>query len=176
MFERLKKRLRFLFYTAMTTAHPYDFGTVPPQNTIIFQPEIDLRRNTRSQPAGTYLDYILKYCPHGSGEAVVTKMEYRKMGPRNACHEFLVCYVEDRRKIRGRVAVIRIECCSVVDPTQTPQGESRSSLTSVSSSSSQPSGSFFGIGAQDRFTITCAPRSNLPIPVSSPHFASVAPV
>ncbi|KAK0237145.1 hypothetical protein EDD85DRAFT_1023855 [Armillaria nabsnona] len=155
MFAGLKKRLRFVFYTLMTTTHPYDFGTIPPQNTIIFEPEIDLRRSTRSQPAGTYLGDILKYCPHGSGEAVVTKMEYRKMGPRNACHEFLVCYVEDRRKIHGRVAVIRIEHCGVVNPTQIPQGESRSSLTSMSSSSSD---SFFGIGAQDRFTIRCVPE------------------
>ncbi len=158
MFAGLKKRLRFLFYTAMTTVHPYDFSTVPPQNTIIFQPETGLRKYSRSQPAGTYLGDVLQYCPHGSGEAVVTRMEYRKMGPRNACHEFLVCYVEDRRKIHGRVAVIRIERCGVVDPPQTPQGrESRSSSRSVSISSSKPSGSLFGI-AEDKFTITCTPE------------------
>ncbi len=29
MFEGLKKRLRFLFYTAMTTAHPYDLAPYP---------------------------------------------------------------------------------------------------------------------------------------------------
>lgn len=85
----------------MTTIHPYDFSSSPPQNTILFEPDTNLRKKPRSQSAGYYLSDILKYCPYGSGEAMVTKMEYRKMGAKNTCHEFLVCYVEDRRKIHG---------------------------------------------------------------------------
>ncbi|KAK0191934.1 hypothetical protein F5146DRAFT_999192 [Armillaria mellea] len=101
-------------------------------------------------------------------------MEYRKMGAKNACHEFLVCYVEDRRKIHGWVAIITIERCGVVDAPQRPQGgEPQASSTSLScnsstslssnssipsgSRSSKPLGSLCGT-AEDKFTITCAPE------------------
>ncbi|KAK0185375.1 hypothetical protein F5146DRAFT_1143834 [Armillaria mellea] len=166
----------------MTTIHPYNFSTDPPQNTIIFEPDTDLRKNSRSQLAGNYLGDILKYCPYGSGKAIVTKMEYHKMGAKNTCHEFLVCYAEDRHKIHGQVAIITIECCGIVDAPQRPQGgEPQASLTSLScnsltslscnsltflssnssipsgSHSSKPSGSLCST-TEDKFRITCAPK------------------
>ncbi|KAK0187047.1 hypothetical protein F5146DRAFT_1004015 [Armillaria mellea] len=146
----------------MMTTLPFVFSTVPSQNTFIFEPDAGIRQCPRSQLAAGYLADLLRYCLYGSGEAVVMKIKYHRMGSKNTFHKFLLCYVHDKCQTHGWEAVIRIECSSVVDAPQKSQGEGSSpslsskSSTSLSSNSSKPSGCLYGI-ADNTFTITSSP-------------------
>ncbi|KAK0204150.1 hypothetical protein DFS33DRAFT_1337244 [Desarmillaria ectypa] len=172
MFSKTRKVLQLLFYSAMTYVAPFDFHTVPPENTIVFEPDVSARKDRKSQTARSYLSSVAQHCPHGVGEAVVKKIEFMKSS-RIPNHEFLLCYVKDHRNIRGREAVIRIERLNDSSPLQ-PLPEPQSGTTTPSlqppvkdkhplssesishTSSHSSSHSFFGT-ALDLFTITCMP-------------------
>ncbi|KAK0449554.1 uncharacterized protein EV420DRAFT_1564641 [Desarmillaria tabescens] len=169
MFSKAVKSLQFVFYSALTSVAPFDFHTIPPKNTLIFEPNAITRKDRKSQTARYYLSSVAQHCPHGAGEAVVKKMELMKSSwiPN---HEFLLFYVKDRRNIYGREAVIRVEILNDSSPPQpesdttTPslqpaQGDGRpfpseSTPHAVSHSSSSPPTLR---PALDLFTITCMP-------------------
>ncbi|KAK0482340.1 hypothetical protein IW261DRAFT_1467296 [Armillaria novae-zelandiae] len=131
MFSKVRRTLQFLFYAVLTYHAPYDFSTIPPENTIIFRPDVNCRRDRTTQTARYYLSDVARHCPYGVGEAVVKKVELvRSSRIRN--YEFLLFYVKDRRDIYGREAVIRIErpyspleSQSERDPSTASLGDSR---------------------------------------------------
>ncbi|KAK0488933.1 hypothetical protein IW261DRAFT_1414370 [Armillaria novae-zelandiae] len=116
-------------------------------------------------------DLLKCYCPHGAGEALITKVEYMKSS-RVPNHKFLLCHVKDPQNIRGRDTVIRIERFSDSAPPsereprtdsnlpslQPPAKERRplasESMSDMSSHSSSPS--LFG-QALDVLAIYCMP-------------------
>ncbi len=124
------------------------YAPFPPQNTIVFEPDDNARKDPRSLTARLYLTDVARYCPNGVGEAVVRKIEYRKSSEAPN-HEFLLCYVEDRN-VHTRQAVIRIERCKRDQTSPPPPPSTPISLGIMLSSSP----SLFGT-AGDRFTITC---------------------
>ncbi|PBK70673.1 hypothetical protein ARMSODRAFT_1003287 [Armillaria solidipes] len=106
MFSKARKTLQFLFYAVLTSYAPYDFRTIPPENTIIFVPDVICRRDRRSQSARSYFSSVAQHCPYGAGEAVVKKIELMRSS-RIPNHEFLLFYVKDHRNIyaSGRLPV-----------------------------------------------------------------------
>ncbi|KAK0455172.1 uncharacterized protein EV420DRAFT_1481428 [Desarmillaria tabescens] len=92
MLSKARRSLQTLFCPA--TAAPASF-TPPPENTIIFEVDSAARRSTKSQSAYSYLTSVARYCPRGVGDAVVTKIEFRK-SPKPPNHEFILLYVKDR--------------------------------------------------------------------------------
>ncbi|KAK0204149.1 hypothetical protein DFS33DRAFT_1275219 [Desarmillaria ectypa] len=150
---------------------PFDFHTIPPENTIIFEPDVSARKDRKSQTARSYLSSVAQHCPHGVGEAVVKKIEFMKSS-RIPNHEFLLCYVKDHRNIRGREAVIRIERLNdsaslqplpepqsgTTKPSLQPPVNDRHSLSeSISHTSSHSSSHSLSGPALDLFTITSMP-------------------
>ncbi len=173
MLLKALRHLQFLFYAILTYYAPYDFRTIPPQNYVIFVPDVVDRRYRTRQTARSYLSFIAHGCPHGAGEAVVKKIELMKSS-RIPNHEFLICYVKDHRNIYGREAVIRIERFSdsappywgptrfdIMTPSlgQPPiQDKLSPSSESVSRTSNHAlSPESFCLPARDRFAITCIP-------------------
>ncbi|KAK0443757.1 hypothetical protein EV421DRAFT_2018899 [Armillaria borealis] len=141
-------------------------------NTVIFETNISARKDRKSQTARFYPSAVAQHCPHRAGEAVIKKIEFMKSS-RVPNHEFLLCYVRDRRNIYDREAVIRIERFSDSAPPQPPlephvnisalslqppvkdrRSLSSESISGTSSHSSSPS--LFG-PALDLFTITYMP-------------------
>ncbi len=120
----------------------------PPQNTFIFEPDNNARKEPRYLTARLYLTDVARYCPNGIGEAVVKKIEYRKSSEAPN-HEFLLCYVEDRN-VPTRQAVIRIERSKSDRASPPLLPATHFSLVIMRSSSP----SLFG-KAHDLFTITC---------------------
>ncbi|KAK0232189.1 hypothetical protein EDD85DRAFT_939155 [Armillaria nabsnona] len=96
---------------------------------------------------------VAQHCPPRAGEAVIKKIEFMKSS-RVPNHEFLLCYIKDRRNISGKEAVIRIERFSDSAPPQPPLEPH----VNISAPSLQPlsSPSLFG-PALDLFTITYMP-------------------
>ncbi|KAK0455166.1 uncharacterized protein EV420DRAFT_1644815 [Desarmillaria tabescens] len=87
---------------------PYTAHTLPdPQNTIIFEIDTIARREPRLMSAYQYLVDVKRYCHNGVGEALVTKIEFRK-STGSPQHEFLLCYVKDRN-VPERKVFIRLE-------------------------------------------------------------------
>ncbi len=122
MLSKAQKSFQSLFYHDMTS-QPSVF---PPENTIIFEVDRVARKGAKSQSACSYLTSVARFCPRGVGDAVVTKLEFRK----SSKSRFLLLYVKDRT-VPGRKAVIRIDCST---QAQAPDQEKAFSLSSDSAS------------------------------------------
>ncbi|KAK0227815.1 hypothetical protein IW262DRAFT_1347339 [Armillaria fumosa] len=161
MFLETRNSIRSILYSLMS------YHTPPPsKNTIIFEPDRAARKHAKSLSAHHYLTDVARNCPHGVGEAVVEKIEFKKSSEKPN-HEFLLCYVKDRN-VPSRKAFIRIERWSDGTHAHTPDEESaenssprRSTFSideaarRVSTSAIQSSSASFYGTAYDRFTISC---------------------
>ncbi|PBK83150.1 hypothetical protein ARMGADRAFT_1038128 [Armillaria gallica] len=161
MFFETRNSIRSILYSLMSYHTP-----APSKNTIIFEPDRAARKHAKSLSAHHYLTDVARNCPHGVGEAVVEKIEFRKSSEKPN-HEFLLCYVKDRN-VPSRKAVIRIERWSDSTHAHTPDEEPaenssprRSTFSideaarRVSTSAIQSSSASFYGTAYDRFTISC---------------------
>ncbi|SJL16109.1 uncharacterized protein ARMOST_19627 [Armillaria ostoyae] len=141
MFSKARKTLQFLFYAVLTSYAPYDFRTIPPENTIIFVPDVICRRDRRSQTARSYFSSVAQHCPYGAGEAIVKKIEFSS-------------------------STLRRNHSLILTPPHlpwvTPIVQDRRSLSSESASISRtgshsPSPESLYVPANGLFTITCMP-------------------
>ncbi|PBK62947.1 hypothetical protein ARMSODRAFT_980362 [Armillaria solidipes] len=83
-------------------------------------------KGAKSQSACSYLTSVTRFCPRGVGDAVITKLEFKK----SSKSRFLLLYIKDRTAA-GRKAVIRIDCRT---EAQAPDQEKVSCLSSHSTS------------------------------------------
>ncbi|KAK0441409.1 hypothetical protein EV421DRAFT_2020005 [Armillaria borealis] len=125
MLSKVRESLQSRFYPAVAS---YPSGP-PPENTVIFEVDRLVRRGVKSQSACSYLTSVARYCPRGVGDAVVTKIEFRKSS-KSLNRGFLLLYVKDRTAA-GSKAVIRIDCST---EAQAPDQEKVPSVSSVSAS------------------------------------------
>ncbi|KAK0185955.1 hypothetical protein F5146DRAFT_1068640 [Armillaria mellea] len=157
MFFETRNSLRSILYSLMSYPTPPSA-----KNTIIFESDRAARKHAKSLSAHHYLTDVARNCPHGVGEAVVEKIEFRKSSEKPN-HEFLLCYVKDR-SVSGRRAIIRIERWSdstngdTLDEEPAENSSPRRSTFSIDeaarSAIQSSSASFYGT-AYDRFTISC---------------------
>ncbi|SJL04851.1 uncharacterized protein ARMOST_08222 [Armillaria ostoyae] len=126
MLSKTRKSLQSLFCPGPGPDVP---SAPPPENTIIFEVDRVARKGAKSQSACSYLTSVTRYCPHGVGDAIVTKIKFRKSS-KSLNHGFLLLYVKDRIAV-GRRAVIQIDCST---EAQAPDQEKVPSLSSDSAS------------------------------------------